>query len=61
MVLKCTILDAGMFSIECFGLWVSGLVFFLKVPNEFGDGFWATLVSNNCEGTEAMARDVEEG
>jgi hypothetical protein len=26
-----------------------------------GDGFWATLVSNNREGTEAMARDVVNG
>ena len=24
-------------------------------------GFWATLVSNNCEGTDAMARDVVDG
>ena len=61
MVLKCTILGAGVFSIECFGLWVSGLVFSLNVPNEFGVGFWATLVSNNCEGTDAMARDVVDG
>ena len=44
MVLKCTILGVGVFSIECFGLWVSGLVFSLNVPNEFGVGFWATLV-----------------
>ena len=61
MVLKCTILGAGVFSIECFGLWVSGLVFSLNVPNEFGVGFWATLMSNNCEGTDAMARDVVDG
>ena len=61
MVLICTILGAGVFSIECFGLWVSGLVFSLNVPNEFGVGFWATLVSNNREGTDAMARDVVEG
>ena len=61
VVLKCTILDAGVFSIECFGLLVSGLVFTLNVPNEFGVGFWATLVSNNREGTEAMAGDVDEG
>ena len=60
MVLICTMLDAGVFSIECFGLWVSGL-FSLNVPNEFGVGFWATLVSNNCEGTDAMARDVVDG
>ena len=50
-----------MFSIECFRLWVSGLVFSLNVPNEFGVGFWATLMSNNCEGTDAMARDIVEG
>ena len=61
MVLKCTILGAGVFSIECFGLWVSGLVFSLNVLDESGDGFWATLVSNNCEGTDAMARDVVDG
>ena len=61
MVLKCTILGAGVFSIECFGLWVSGLVFSLNVPNEFGVGFWATLVSNNREGTEELPRDVVEG
>ena len=61
MVLKCTILGVGVFSIECFGLWVSGLVFSPNVPNEFGDGFWATLVSNNCEGTEETTRDVVEG
>ena len=36
-------------------------VFSLNVPNEFGVGFWATLVSNNCEGKEAMARDIVEG
>ena len=28
---------------------------------ESGDGFWATLVSNNCEGTEELPRDVVEG
>ena len=58
VVLKCTMLSAAVFSIECFGLWVSGLVFTLIVPNEFVVEFWATLVSNNCEGTDAMARDV---
>ena len=26
-----------------------------------GVGFWTTLVSNNCEGTDAMARDVVDG
>ena len=33
----------------------------LNVLGESGSGFWATLVSNNREGTEAMARDVDEG
>ena len=61
MVLKCTILGAGVFSIKCFGLWVSGLCFLLNVPNEFGDGFWATLVPNNREVTEETTRDVVEG
>ena len=50
-----------MFSIECFGLWVSGLVFSLKGLDESGSGFWATLVSNNHEKTEDMPRDVVEG
>ena len=54
-------LDAGVFSIACFGLWVSGLVFSLNVLDESGCGFWATLVSNNCEGTEELPRDVVEG
>ena len=40
---------------------VTGLVFSLNVLVEFGVGFWTTLVSNNCEGTDAMARDVVEG
>ena len=31
------------------------------MPNEFGVGFWATLMSNNCEGTEELPRDVVEG
>ena len=31
------------------------------MSNGFGDGFWATLVSNNREGTEAMTRDVVNG
>ena len=61
MVLKYTILGAGVFSIECFGLWVSGLVFLPDMLNEFGVGFWATLVSNNREGTEELPRDVVEG
>ena len=54
-------LCAGVFSIECFGLWVLSLVFSLNVLVDSGDGFWATLVSNNCEGTDAMARDVVDG
>ena len=31
VVLICTILGAGVFSIECLGFWVSGLVFSLNV------------------------------
>ena len=61
MVLICTMLDAGVFLIECFGLWVSGLVFSLNVLDESGCGFRATLVSNNRERTEDMAKDVVEG
>jgi hypothetical protein len=40
---------------------VSGLVFSLDVLVESGCEFRATLVSNNREGTEAMARDVVNG
>ena len=50
-------LSAGVFSIECLGLWVSGLVFL----SESGSGFWATLVSNNREGTEEMTKAVAKG
>ena len=50
-----------MFSIECFGLWVAGLVFSLNGLDESGCGLWATLVSNNRERTEDMTRDVAEG
>ena len=35
--------------------------FLLNVLVGSGVGFWATLVSNNREGTEAMARDVVDG
>ena len=31
------------------------------VNRESGCGFWATLMSNNREGTEAMATDVVKG
>jgi hypothetical protein len=61
VVLICTMLDAGVFSFACFGLWVSGLVFSLNVLDESGCGFRATLVSNNRERTEDMAKDVVEG
>ena len=54
-------LGVGVVSIECFGLWVSGLVFSLNVLDESGCGFWATLVLNNREGTEELPRDVVEG
>ena len=39
VVLKCTILGVGVCSIECFGMWVSGLVFSLDVLVESGIGF----------------------
>ena len=61
MVLICTMLSIGVISIECFGLWVAGLVFSLNGSDDFGCGLWATLVSNNRERTEDMARDVAEG
>ena len=51
-------LSAGVFLIECFGLWVSGLVFSLHGLVESGCGLWAILVSNNREGTEERTRDV---
>ena len=51
----------GVFLIECYGLWVAGPVFSLNVGGESCCGFWATLVSNNRERTEDMARDVAEG
>jgi hypothetical protein len=50
-----------VFSIECFGLWVVSLVFSLNVLVNSGDGFWATLVSNNREGTEETTRDIVNG
>ena len=56
----CTILGAGVLSIECFGLWVSSLVFSLNGLNESGDGFRATLVPNNRERTEETTRDIVE-
>ena len=42
-------------------LWVSGLVFLLIELVESGDGFWATLVTNNREGMEERARDIVGG
>ena len=54
-------LGAGVFSIECLGLWVSGLVFSLNGLGEFGCEFWATLVPNNRAGTEETTRDIVEG
>ena len=50
-----------MFSIECFGLWVAGLVFSLNGLDESGCGLWATLVPNNREGTEEMTKAVAKG
>ena len=50
-----------MFSIECFGLWVAGLVFSLNGVDESGSGLWATLVPNNREGMKERTRNVVEG
>ena len=61
MVLICTMLSIGVFSIECFGLWVAGLVFSLNGLDESGCGLWATLVPNNREETETRTRNVVEG
>ena len=61
MVPICTILSAGVFSIECFGLWVAGLDLSLNGLDESGCGLWATLVPNNNEGMKKRARNVVEG
>ena len=54
-------LGAGVFSIECLGLWVSCLVVSPNGLDESGDGFRATLVPNNRERTEETTRDIVEG
>ena len=61
MILICTILGIGVFSIECFGLGVAGLVFSLNGLDESGCGLWATLVPNNREGMKERTRNVVEG
>ena len=61
MVLIFTMLSIGVFSIECFGLWVAGLVFSLNGLDESGCGFCATLVPNNREGMKERTRNVVEG
>ena len=48
-------------SIECFGLWVSGLVFSLNGLGESVVDSGQLLVSNNRAGTEEVTRDVAEG
>ena len=50
-----------MFSIECFGLWVAGLVFSLNGLDDSDCGLWATLVPNNREGIKESTRNVVEG
>ena len=50
-----------MFSIECFGLWVAGLVFSLNGLGESGCGLWASLVPNNREGMKERTRNVVDG
>ena len=47
--------------IECFGLWVAGLVFSLNGLGESGCGLWATLVPHSRDGTEKSTRNVVEG
>ena len=54
-------LSIGVFSIECFGLWVAGLVFSLNGLDDSGSGLWATLVPNNREGMKERTRNVVEG
>ena len=62
VVLICTMLGAGVFSIECLGLWVSCLVVSPNGLDEsLGDGFRATLVPNNRERMEETTRDIVEG
>ena len=55
--------DIGCWRVLDRVFWFVGVrsCFLPQMPNEFGVGFWATLVSNNCEGTDAMARDVVDG
>ena len=55
------ILGIGVFSIECFGLWVAGLDLSLNGLDESGCGLWATLVPNNREGMKERTRNVVEG
>ena len=50
-----------MFSIECFGLWVAGLVFSLNGLDDSGCGLWAILVPKNREGMKQRTRDVVKG
>ena len=55
-------LSIGVFLIECFDLWVAGLVFSLNGGlDESGCGLWATLVPNNREGMKERTRNVVEG
>ena len=53
-------LSAGVFSIECFGLWVSGLFSSLNVLGESVNS-GQLLVSNNRAGTEERTKYVVEG
>ena len=55
--------DIGCWSVLDRVFWFVGVrsCFLPNVLNEFVVGFWATLVSNNCEGTDAMTRDVVDG
>ena len=55
--------DIGCWRVLDRVFWFVGVrsCFSLNVPNEFGVGFWATLVSNNREGTEEMTKAVAKG
>ena len=51
-------LDAGVFSIECFGLWVSGLVFSLNELNDLvldsGQLWCQTIVKERMQWQETL-------
>jgi hypothetical protein len=55
-------LGAGVLSIECFGLWLSGLVFSLNAKGEnVAEDLQKFKMPNNREGTEEMTKAVAKG